>query len=81
MKYSVGDSFPNVTFNWLDEARINRFEKDFYVINTSRGKVLKQADLLKYCWANGASSLLISIVYSTPSFCKPSAIQSALYPV
>ena len=36
------------TFNWLDEARINRFEKDFYVINTSRGKVLKQADLLKY---------------------------------
>ena len=36
------------TFNWLDEARINSFEKDFYVINTSRGKVLKQADLLKY---------------------------------
>ena len=36
------------TFNWLDELRINRFEKDFYLINTSRGKVLKQADLLKY---------------------------------
>lgn len=36
------------TFNWLDEVRINRFEKDFYLINTSRGKVLKQADLLKY---------------------------------
>lgn len=32
---------------WLDEERINKFEKPIWVINTSRGKCLKLEDLLK----------------------------------
>jgi len=35
------------THHWLNQARIESFSKPIYIINTSRGKIINQVDLLK----------------------------------
>ncbi len=59
----------DLTRAMVDEAYLNRFEKDIYVINTSRGKVVRTTDLIKAMKSSKVLGACLDVLeYESTSF-------------
>ena len=61
----------NETHYMIDDAFINKFKKDIYLINTSRGKVVKTADLVKNLKSGKVKGACLDVLeYESTSFSR-----------